>query len=563
MPGPHETAAAGDPRNDAWRAALLESSLDCVIVMDGAGLIVDVNRITEETFGHQRTSIVGRRLAEVFVPPELREAHERGLARYLQTGASNILGSRVEVPALHADGHRISIELAIARLHHAGPPLFVGHLRPIEEQQRRERRLRASAAASQAMAESATAVEATAGMLRAIGEQLKWSVVQFWRVTSSTSIELTSYWVDPDIDGGACQTATAFAPGVGLPGGVWQSGRPLWIEDIREAVHLTRVHRLAAAGFASAVGIPVHVRNRVAGVIEAFAATRETEDPQLIALLEALAGQLGHFIEEFAAGEALSRSEARLLVALQREQDARHAAEEANRTKDHLLAVVSHELRTPLGPIIGWARMLQATTVTPELLARALPAIERNAMLQARLVDDLLDMSRTVTGKLTLQNGLVDVETVVHAAIDTHRTAASAKSLHLDIDAEGNLPAIPGDASRLQQVVSNLLANAIKFTPNYGRITIATRRTAEGIELRVSDTGAGIDPALLPSVFEPFRQGHSSTSGEGGLGLGLAIVSALVQAHGGTVEAASAGTGAGSTFIVRLPAQQPPDRLNA
>ncbi len=560
MPEPHVTAAAGDPRNDAWRAALLESSLDCVIVMDGAGRIVDVNRITEETFGHQRDAIVGRRLAEVFVPPELREAHDRGLARYLQTGTSNIIGSRIEVPALHADGRQIPIELAIARLHHAEPPLFVGHLRPIEEQQRKERRLRASAAASQAMAQSATAVEATAGMLRAIGEQLKWSVVQFWRVTSPTSIELTSSWVNPGIDGSACRAVTAFAPGTGLPGGVWQSGSPLWIEDIREADHLPRVHRLATAGFASAVGIPVHVRNRVAGVIEAFATVRETEDPQLIALLEALAGQLGHFIEEFAAGEALSRSEARLLVALQREQDARRAAEEANRTKDHLLAVVSHELRTPLGPIIGWARMLQTTPVTPELLARALSAIERNAMLQARLVDDLLDMSRTVTGKLTLQNGLVDVETVVHAAIDTHRTAASVKSLHLDVDTEADLPAIPGDASRLQQVVSNLLANAIKFTPNYGRITISTRRTVGGIELRVADTGAGIAPALLPWVFEPFRQGHSSTSGEGGLGLGLAIVSALVQAHGGTVEAASQGAGAGSTFTVRLPAQQPLDR---
>ncbi|MEP6593931.1 MAG: HAMP domain-containing sensor histidine kinase, partial [Acidobacteriota bacterium] len=177
--------------------------------------------------------------------------------------------------------------------------------------------------------------------------------------------------------------------------------------------------------------------------------------------------------------------------------------------------------------------------------------------------DDLLDMSRTVTGKLTLQNGLVDLESVVHAAIDTHRPAASAKSLHLDVDTEPDLPTVPGDASRLQQVVSNLLANAIKFTPHYGRITVCTRRTAEGIELRVSDTGAGIDPALLPKVFEPFRQGHSSTSGEGGLGLGLAIVAALVQAHGGTVEAASNGAGAGSTFVVRLPAQQRSDRQKA
>ncbi len=257
----------------------------------------------------------------------------------------------------------------------------------------------------------------------------------------------------------------------------------------------------------------MHVRNRVAGIIEAFATVREAEDAQLIALLEALAGQLGHFIEEFAAGEALGRSEARLLVALQREQDARRAAEEASRTKDHLLAVVSHELRTPLGPIIGWARMLQTAPVTPELLARALAAIERNATLQARLVDDLLDMSRAVTGKLTLGAGLVDIEVVVQAAFETHRAAASEKRLRLDHDAGPDLPPIPGDASRLQQVVSNLLGNAIKFTPPEGRITVSTRCSGEAIELRVTDTGAGMDPALLPTIFEPFRQGHSSTSG--------------------------------------------------
>jgi PAS domain S-box-containing protein len=542
-------------QDDAWRVALLDSSLDCVIVMDGDGRIVDLNGGTEETFGVQRASIVGRRLAEVFVPPELREAHERGLARYLRTGASRILGQRIEVTALHANGRPIPIELSIVRLHGIEPPLFVGHLRPIEEQLRKERRLLASAAASEALARSATAADATAGVLKAIGEQLAWSVVQFWTVAGS-SIELTSAWSAPGANGEATQSFRSFGPGTGLPGTVWQTGRPLWIEDVRFATNLPRIRSLLEAGFRSAVGIPVHVRGHVVGMIEAFGTVPQTEDPQLLVLLEAIVGQLGHFIEEFAAGEALSSTEAKLLAALEREQEARRGAEEANRGKDQMLAIVSHELRTPLGPILGWARMLQNVVVTPDVLTRALAAIERNAALQARLVDDLLDMSRIVTGKLSLDAETVDLVQVVQSALETHRAAAAAKPLWLDFDGDIDVPPIRGDASRLQQVVSNLLANAVKFTPPDGRVVVSLRHDQDWVELSVRDSGAGMDPALLPHIFEPFKQGQANAGAERGLGLGLAIVRELVRAHKGDVRAASPGPGEGSTFTVRLPVRR-------
>jgi signal transduction histidine kinase len=254
----------------------------------------------------------------------------------------------------------------------------------------------------------------------------------------------------------------------------------------------------------------------------------------------------------------LSRSEAKLLTALEREQDARLAAEEANRAKDQMLAIVSHELRTPLGPIIGWARMLQTVTVTPEILSRALVAIERNAALQARLVDDLLDMSRSVAGKLTLELTMVDLVQVVQGALETHRAAAIAKLLRLDFDGDVDLPAIRADGSRLQQVVSNLIGNAIKFTPVRGHVVVSLRDSGEWMELSVADSGVGIEPALLPHVFDAFRQGKSEAGGVGGLGLGLAIVRELVRAHGGDVQAASAGPGAGSTFTVRLPVPAAP-----
>jgi signal transduction histidine kinase len=291
------------------------------------------------------------------------------------------------------------------------------------------------------------------------------------------------------------------------------------------------------------------------GAIEAFALEAQERDPHLLALLDAIAGQLGHFIEEFAARKALAVSESRLRRALEGEREARAAAEEANRAKDHLLATVSHELRTPLGPILGWAKMLQSVRVAPDMQARALEAIARNAELQARLVEDLLDMSRMTAGKLTLSHEDVDLVQVVQAAIETFRHAADRKRLTLDFEGEVALPSLRGDAKRLQQVVANLLGNAVKFTPEGGRITIGLRRRNDAAVIAVSDTGIGLDPAALTKVFEPFHQvPHDSATP--GLGLGLSIVREIVQAHAGTVEAFSAGTGTGATFVVTLPLPQ-------
>ena len=396
------------------------------------------------------------------------------------------------------------------------------------------------------------------GVLEAVGAQLGWAIVQYWSVSGTgTSIGLDASWVAPEVDPATCQEVRELAPGVGLPGIAWETGRPVWVEDIRRASTLPRAQCLIDAGLLSAVGIPVHVRGHVVAVIEAFAGEPQSEDKQLVALLDAIAGQLGHLIEELAAGEALSRTEAKLLGALEREQDARRAAEEAIRARDQFLAVVSHELRTPLGPILGWARMLRSVAVTPDVLANALAAIERNATLQARLVDDLLDMSRSVTGKLTLDSARVDLVQVVQAALETHRNAALAKPVRLDFEGDVDLPAVIGDSSRLQQVVSNLLGNAIKFTPAGGEVIVSLRRSSGAIELAVTDTGTGIEARFLPQVFEPFRQAEANTGGEGGLGLGLAIVRDLVRGHGGEVHAASPGPGKGSTFTVRLPLPLP------
>ena len=248
------------------------------------------------------------------------------------------------------------------------------------------------------------------------------------------------------------------------------------------------------------------------------------------------------------------QAEDELRDALAREQEARNAAEIANRAKDEFLATLSHELRSPLGAILTWVTLMRAGRLDPARTGRALEAIERNTRLQVKLVEDLLDVSRIVTGKMNLDVRLVDLATVIDAALDTVRPAAEAKLVRLDTLLDRRIGPILGDADRLQQVLWNLLANAIKFTPREGGIEIRLDALESQARISVRDTGRGIDRDLLPHVFERFRQADTSiTRSDAGLGLGLAIVRHLVELHGGTVQAESPGQGEGATFTILLP----------
>jgi len=239
---------------------------------------------------------------------------------------------------------------------------------------------------------------------------------------------------------------------------------------------------------------------------------------------------------------------------LAREQTAREQAETANRVKDEFLAVVSHELRTPLSAITGWAHLLLEGKMAAATQLRALQAIQRQARSQGQLIDDLLDVSRIVSGKLRLDSREVDPSKVINAALDVVRPTAEAKNIDLVTDLEAFAGTVSGDAERLQQVIWNLLSNAIKFTPEGGRVEIRSRWVDSSIEISVADNGQGISEDFLPYVFERFRQADvSTTRAHGGLGLGLAIVRHLIEIHGGTVHAQSPGLGKGTTFTIRLP----------
>jgi PAS domain S-box-containing protein len=241
----------------------------------------------------------------------------------------------------------------------------------------------------------------------------------------------------------------------------------------------------------------------------------------------------------------------RLLAAA---QAAQKEAEHANRLKDEFLATASHELRTPLTAVVGWSRMLRTGKLDAENSARALEAIERNATLQTKLIDDLLDVSRIIAGKLTLDRRAIELAHVVSDAVNTIRPAAEAKNITIVTSFDAETGPVLGDANRLQQVVWNLLSNAVKFTPKYGRIEVALQRVDSQTEISVRDSGEGISSEFLPYVFDRFRQGDGKTTRlHSGLGLGLAIVRQLVELHGGTVNAHSDGPGRGATFTLCLP----------
>lgn len=242
---------------------------------------------------------------------------------------------------------------------------------------------------------------------------------------------------------------------------------------------------------------------------------------------------------------------------LRAERTARSEAEKASRVKDDFVAMVSHELRTPLNAILGWTHLLEMPNADAAMAKRAVGVIKNNAVAQSQIIEDILDVSRIINGKMLLNLDAVDLKALIEMALDTVRPAAEAKRIEI-LTELSDVPATTGDSDRLRQIVWNLLSNAVKFTPSGGRIWVLAETVGSQVEISVGDSGQGISPEFLPFVFDRFRQADSSLSRtHGGLGLGLAIVRHLVELHGGTITAASPGEGGGATFTVRLPLVAP------
>ncbi|MEP0983928.1 PAS domain S-box protein [Leptolyngbya sp. FACHB-17] len=344
------------------------------------------------------------------------------------------------------------------------------------------------------------------------------------------------YPLDPNAARGAALTLRT-----GLPDFVPEIPDELLVQAARDPEHLEILRQV---GFNSVMTVPLRTQARIIGVISFISAESGRR-------YTAVDLQLA---EELAHRASLAIDNAQLYEIAQRD---RAKAEAANRIKDEFLAVLSHELRTPLNPILGWTRMLRTKHLNATKTDQALDTIERNAKLQAQLIEDLLDVSRILQGKMSLNIAPVNLAITIEAALETVRLAAEAKQLQIQTTLNSFSGSVLGDTNRLQQVVWNLLSNAVKFTPSSGRVEVCLEQVGTHAQIQVKDTGKGIHPEFLPHVFDYFRQEDGGTTRHfGGLGLGLAIVRQLVELHGGSVWAESLGPDLGATFVVRLPLNQ-------
>ncbi len=529
------------------RARVLQSMAEGVSVSDERGIIVYTNAAEDAMFGYAAGELVGQHLTiQNSYPPEENHRVVEGMLAHLRTHGAYT----GEFHNIKKDGTNFVTHGRITTLELAGQRHSLCVQEDVTQERRDRDALRFLADASIALVASLDPGKTLQDLTRLAVPRLgSWCSVYLHEASGLVELAAITH-----IDAARADLVRELhvrhppdlAHGPGLAR-VLRTGKSLMLPDIDDAMldlgarspgERELLRELAPRSWLMA---PLTVQGRTFGAISVVATgTSRRYDGFDLALLE-----------EIARRTSVAIDNARLFDMAQKE---RARAEEANRAKDLFLSTLSHELRTPLTAILGWTRMLRTGTLSDEKRSKGLETIDRNARAQVALIEDILDLSRIVTGKLRLELAPIELIGVVEAAVDTVRPAVDARNIRLTLALDPDAGAVIGDPNRLQQVVWNLLTNAVKFTERGGRVSVWLRREASHVEIAVTDTGQGIPPKLLPHVFERFRQGDASTTrSHGGLGLGLAIVKHLVELHGGTIDAASPGAGQGATFTVRIP----------
>jgi PAS domain S-box-containing protein len=533
---------------------IAETASDAIITINEQSTILFVNRAAVKIFGYSMEEMLGAELT-MLMPEYLRRLHRLGLQSYIETGNHHIPWESVELPGLHKSGKEISLELSFGEFQKDGQRFFTGIARDITKRKHDERRLALQHSVTEILAQATSLDKATPKLLEAICSRLGWQVAALWSVDSEQdNLCCVASWRHQSSDDLAEFEAAScnlrFRRNEGLPGKVWARKEPFWASDyVNEA--FPRSDIAARGRLHTAFAFPISLGEEVLGVIELFSEERWESDSSLLNTFTAIGSQIGQFIER-------KKGETERSSALASERKARLEAEAANRAKDEFLTILSHELRTPLTPIIGWVHMMETGILPVTEFHKALSVINRNAYGLKRLINDLLDMSAILSGKMQLEETSVSLASVLSEAVETMRSYArdSKVQLRLKIADEAASVTIKGDRSRLNQAFCNVLQNAIKFSLAGGMVNINCDTTDSEAIISFKDQGQGIASEFLPHVFERFRQADASrTRAFGGLGLGLALVKSFVEAHGGTVAAASEGEGKGSVFEIKLPRQ--------
>lgn len=529
--------------SEGRNAAMVNAAIDGIVTIDERGAIVEFNPAAQRIFGYSREEVLGREMAEIIIPERLRERHRQGIAHYVATGQGRVLDRHIELPALRRDGTEFLVELAITRINQQGPPLFTGYIRDISERKRAEEHLKFLSRASELFASSldfdATMKNIAALAVPALAD---WAVVDLAsRESDQPYRRLALVHVDPRKTELALSVSRKYAPDEKTDRVLHaiRTGQSELVAEVTEETLRAgsrsdeHFQILKDIGIVSYMIVPLRLRDVPIGAVTFVSSDSRRRFTQSD-LTQA---------EEFARRASSAFENSRLYS----------EAQQANRAKDNFLAVLSHELRTPMTSILGWSRMLADGDLDKETYDMAVDAIQRGAEVQAGLIEDVLDMSRITSGKMRLDVQQCDLAAISEAALTTVEPAAIAKAIAVDFEKVG-ATLVTGDPGRLQQVIWNLLTNAIKFTPRGGRIHVSIENSDSSAQVSVTDTGQGFAREFGAHLFEPFRQAENAvTRTHGGLGLGLSIVRHLVEQHGGTVTAESSGAGQGATFRVRIP----------
>src|SRR2546421_2302144 len=521
---------------------ILENALDCIITMDADGRVLEFNPAAERTFGFSRQEAVGKELAELIIPPRMREQHRRGLAQFLKTGEGPVIGKRIEIAGVRKDGSEILVELTITALRIDSSPIFTAYLRDITERTRNDRRRLAQYTVASLLAGSWTLAEASSAILQTITSVGDWVLSALWIYDETIGrLRCRAFWEAGSEHlkkFGQFSQTVQFRMGEGLPGRVWQSNEPAWVHDVAVDKNFPRAPAAKEAGLRGGFAFPLFAGRAVNGVVELFSEHVTEPDPDLLQLVTALGSQIGLFIERRRVEKELEM--------------AKENAEAASAAKDRFLATLSHELRTPLNPVLLWADgVLNQPGLNPEI-EQGLRMVCRNIELEARLIDDLLDLTRIARGKLQLRLQVADAHDLVRHAIEIVRADLDGRHIQLSVALEAKSHQVNVDPPRLEQVFWNILRNACKFTAESGALSIRSYNNApNSITVEITDNGVGIEPEFLEKIFAAFEQLEMRPEG---LGLGLAISKAIVEMHGGSIRAQSEGSGKGATFSVTLPA---------
>ena len=541
--------------SESRKAAILETALDCIIAIDEESHITEWNPAAEKAFGHSRAEALGQILPDLIIPPALRDAHLQGMAHYLETGEGPVLGQRIEVPALHADGHEFPIELAITRIEGAGPPLFTAYLRDISERKRAEAELARGTRLAVLRAQVGLALnrsddlnEMLQSCCQALVDHLDASFARVWTLDEMqnmlhlrASAGVSTLFDDAHI---------AVPVGQFKIGHIAQERRPHLTNDIINDPFVTDAEWARREKLVSFAGYPLLVDGQLLGVVAMFA--KHALSDEILTALSTVA-------DAIALGVGRKRSQVEL-------ERAKLRAEEASRTKSLFLANMSHELRTPLNAILGYSEMLEEEALDMELdnFTSDLGRINAAGKHLLALINDILDLSKIEAGKMDVFIEEFSLSSLIEDVTNVAAPLMEKNGNTLQLDVAGDIGLMSADQTKVRQCLFNLLSNAAKFTER-GEVTLRARRESivglneatarEWIVVEVQDSGIGMSAEQVLKLFQAFSQADASTTRKfGGTGLGLALTRRFCQMMGGDITVHSEPE-VGSTFTINIPAQ--------